>query len=89
MGRILGSLDYVSFLLSSLGQYSTSLVSAYVRLRYHIRLFSFLKPAFVDFSIMNSALVHYSQIHKFHFSVTFSLKMSHMVLFTYLKIILL
>ena len=33
--------------------------------------------------------VHYSRTHKFHFSVTFSLKMSPTVLFTHLKIILL
>ena len=33
--------------------------------------------------------VHYLWIHKFHFSATFSLKMSPTVLFTHLKIILL
>ena len=33
--------------------------------------------------------VHCSQIHKFHFSITFSLKMGSTVLFTHLKIILL
>ena len=33
--------------------------------------------------------VHYSRTHKFYFSVTFSLKMSLMILFTHLKIILL
>ena len=43
----------------------------------------------VDFSTMNSASVHYLQTHKFHFSATFSLKMSPTVLFTHLKIILL
>ena len=34
-------------------------------------------------------IVHCSRTHKFYFSVTFSLKMSHTVLFTHLKIILL
>ena len=34
-------------------------------------------------------LLYCSWIHKFHFSATFSLKMSSMALFTYLKIILL
>ena len=43
----------------------------------------------VDFSTMNSALVYCLRTHKFHFSTTFSLKMSPTVLFTHLKIILL
>ena len=43
----------------------------------------------VDFSTMNSAPVYCLRTHKFHFSTTFSLKMSPTVLFTYLKIILL
>ena len=43
----------------------------------------------VDFSIVNSASVHCLRIHKFHFSVTFLLKMGPTVLFTHLKIILL
>ena len=45
-----------------------------------------------DFSIFFSQLVHIvhcSWTHKFHFSVTFSLKMGPTVLFTHLKIILL
>ena len=43
----------------------------------------------VDFSTMNSASVHCSWTHKFHFSATFSLKIGLTVLFTHLKIILL
>ena len=43
----------------------------------------------VDFSTVNSASVHCSWTHKFHFSVTFSLQMGPIALFTYLKIILL
>ena len=45
-----------------------------------------------DFSIFFSQsvhIVHCSWTHKFHFSVTFSLKSGPTVLFTYLKIILL
>ena len=34
-------------------------------------------------------MVDFSQIHKFHFSATFSLKMGPIALFTHLKIILL
>ena len=61
-----------------------------------------LKPAFSVFcfffwfqlhyltkSTVNSAFMHCLQTHKFHFSVTFSLKMGPMTLFTHLKIILL
>ena len=48
-----------------------------------------LQPAFVDFSKVNNAPVHCLRTHKFHFSVTFSLKMSPTILFTHLKIILL
>ena len=51
--------------------------------------FFFFKPAFVDFSTVNSAFVYCSRTHKLHFSATFSLKMGHTVLFTYLKINLL
>ena len=40
-------------------------------------------------SFMNSIFVHCLWVHKFHFSVTFSLKMGLTVLFTHLKIILL
>ena len=43
----------------------------------------------IDFSTMNSASVHCLRTHKFHFSVTFSLKMGPTTLFTHLKIILL
>ena len=34
-------------------------------------------------SIVNSAFVHCSRTHKFHFSATFSLQMGPMVLFTF------
>ena len=53
-----------------------------------IRVFPlFFKPAFVDFFTANNVLVHCSRTHKLHFSVTFSLKMGLIVLFTHLKII--
>ena len=42
-----------------------------------------------DRSSVNSASVHYSRTHKFHFLSNFSLKMGLTVLFTHLKIILL
>ena len=43
----------------------------------------------VDFFTVNSVSMHCSWTHKFHFSVTFSLQMGPIALFTYLKIILL
>ena len=43
----------------------------------------------VEFSSVNSASVHCSWIHKYHFLIIFSLKMNLTVLFIYLKIILL
>ena len=43
----------------------------------------------VDFSVVNSTSVYCLWTHKFHFSVTFSLKMGPTALFTHLKIILL
>ena len=51
--------------------------------------FFFFKPAFVDFFTVNNVSVHYLQIHKFHFSAIFSLKMGLTALFIHLKIILL
>ena len=51
--------------------------------------FFLVQPALVDFSTVNSAFVHYSRTHKFHFSTIFSLKMGSTALFTHLKIILL
>ena len=48
--------------------------------------FSLVQHAIVDWSIMNSASMHYSQVPKLH-STTFLLKMSLITLFTYLKII--
>ena len=59
------------------------------RLRFCSAVFSFffflVQPAFVDFCTVNSAFVHCSRTHKFHFSATFSLKMGPTVLFTHLK----
>ena len=52
-------------------------------------LFFLVQTALVDFSTVNSAFVHYSWTHKFHFWTTFSLKMGSTALFTHLKIILL
>ena len=43
----------------------------------------------VDFFTVNSVSMHCSWTHKFHFSVTFSLQMGPIALFTYLNIILL
>ena len=51
--------------------------------------FFWFQPHFLTKSTVNSAPMHCSWTHKFHFSVTFSLKISHTVLFTHLKIILL
>ena len=47
--------------------------------------FSIMNSA--HFSTMNSASVHCSWTHKFHFSATFSLKIGLTILFTHLKII--
>ena len=51
--------------------------------------FFFLVAALVDFLSVNSAFVHCSWTHKFHFLTTFSLKIGPTILFTHLKIILL
>ena len=51
--------------------------------------FFFIQPRHLTKSSVNSAFVHCSWTHKFHFSATFSLKMGPMILFTHLKIILL
>ena len=51
--------------------------------------FFFFKPHYFTKSTVNSARMHCSQTHKFHFSATFSLKMGPTILFTHLKIILL
>ena len=67
---------------------STSHVHVLLKSKF-LLFFFFFKPAFVDFSTVNSAPVHCSQTHKFHFSATFSLKMGSTVLFAHLKIILL
>ena len=48
-----------------------------------------LQPQLLTKHSKNCASVYCSRTHKFHFSVTFSLKMGPTVLFTYLKIILL
>ena len=60
-------------------------------LRFSLFFFSFffVQPAFVDFFTVNNVSVHCLQIHKFHFSAIFSLKMGLTALFTHLKIILL
>ena len=47
----------------------------------------FIQPHHLIKSSVNSAFVHCSWTHKFHFLATFSLKMSHTTLFTHLKII--
>ena len=47
------------------------------------------QPHYLTKSTVNSAPMHCSLTHKFHFSATFSLKMGPTVLFTHLKIILL
>ena len=51
--------------------------------------FFFVQPHILTKSTVNSAFVHCSRTYKFHFLTTFSLKMGPMILFTYLKIILL
>ena len=50
-------------------------------------IFYFFKAGFVDFQCVNSIFVYYLRTYKFHFSITFSLKMSSTTLFTHLKII--
>ena len=54
-----------------------------------IYLFIIIQPQHLTKSSVNSAFVHCSWIHKFHFSETFLLKMGLTILFTHLKIILL
>ena len=57
---------------------------------FHVLPFLFLiQPQYLTKSFVNSASVHCSWTHKFHFLATFSLKMGHTTLFTHLKIILL
>ena len=51
--------------------------------------FFLIQPQHLTKFSMNSAFVHCSWTHKFHFSATFSLKMGSATLFTHLKIILL
>ena len=72
------------------GTFTTPAVDA---LMLHFQLVSFFfffsKVSFVDFLTINSTFVHYLWTYKHHFSVTFSLKIGHTVLFTHLKIILL
>ena len=61
-----------------------------VRLHFNpFLLLVFLKVEFVDFQRINNVFVHCSRTYKYHFSLTFSLKMSSTVLFTHFKIILL
>ena len=57
----------------------------------HVSAFFFFFFAFkrLTFSTVNSAFVHCSRIHKYHFLSTFSLKIGPIILFTHLKIILL
>ena len=84
---------------SWLNQYSTRLdwaesYGAFVLSRFAFSFlfsffFFFIQPQHLTKSSMNSASVHCSWTHKFHFSVTFSLKMGPTTLFTHLKIILL
>ena len=51
--------------------------------------FFWFQPHYLTKSTVNSAPMHCSLTHKFHFSATFSLKMGPTALFTYLTIILL
>ena len=50
---------------------------------------SWIVPANVDYSIVNSASLNCLQIHKYHFLTISSLKMDPTVLFKHLKVILL
>ena len=62
------------------------------RVRVSVFVFFFFLAEKFDFSTNfypHVCPVHCLQTHKFHFSAIFSLKMSHTVLFTHLKIILL
>ena len=62
----------------------------WLRLRFLTLFFFFLfQPHYLTKSAVNSARMHCSRTHKFHFSVTFSLKMGPTTLFTHLKMILL
>ena len=60
-----------------------------LRFTFAFSIFFFLIAGFVDFLTVNSTSVYCSRIYKHYFSVTFSLKIGHMVLCTHLKIILL
>ena len=53
----------------------------------HFAFFFFflIQPQYLTKSFVNSASMHYSWTHKFHFSVTFSLKIDTTILFIYLK----
>ena len=66
-----------------------SATCVYVLFKTRFSSFFFLVAALVDFLSVNSAFVHCSWTHKFHFLTTFSLKMGPTILFTHLKIILL
>ena len=57
-------------------------------LRFPFFFFNF-QPHYLTKSTVNSIFVHCLRTHKFHFSVTFSLKIGLTILFTHLKIILL
>ena len=52
-----------------------------------LTFFFWFQPHYLTKSTVNSAPMHCSLTHKFHFSATFSLKMGPTVLFTHLKII--
>ena len=58
-------------------------------LHFCFAVFFFFLPTFVDFFTVNSAPMHCSRTHKFHFSTIFSLKVDLTALFIHLKIILL
>ena len=91
--------EFFFFFLKSTGRFGSTFTS-HVRVLPFLFLFlhafqeicgycSWTVALNVEFSSVNSASVHCSWIHKYHFLIIFSLKMNLTVLFIYLKIILL
>ena len=74
---------------SAAGVFFFFFVHAFVRLTATIHEQQPQNLTFLTLFSQSMHTVHCSRIHKFHFSVTFSLKMGSTILFTHLKIIFL
>ena len=64
-------------------------VSTFAAMHFSASLFFLLSALKVDFSTVNSAFMHCSRTHKYHFLTIFLLKIGSTTLFAHLKIILL